>query len=227
MTKAQNHRIVGDRDADYCLIQPIDQHDEELLDNEFEAIRQRCEGKKVMLAAFLVDDWQHDLSPWKAPAVFGKKGFGDGAAQTLHFVLNTFLPYLKDNVLEKPTETRFVIGGYSLAGLFALWAITQTTFFEACAATSPSVWFPHWTEYASSSHFHTDVIYLSLGNRENRAKNQLLAHVNEDMESLAHFLEDKQTTLEWNEGNHFVQSDLRSAKAFAWCINQLGEQNRK
>ena len=174
-----------------------------------------------MLAAFLVDNWFHDLSPWKAPAVFGKTNFGNGATNTLNFVVNTFIPHLTNNVLTKPTETQFIIGGYSLAGLFALWAVTQTKHFKACAAASPSVWFPNWTTYASTCHFHADTIYLSLGNKETKARNQLLAHVGEDMESLMHILENKKTTFEWNEGNHFAETDVRTAKAFAWCINQL------
>ena len=27
-------------------------------------------------------------------------------------------------------------------------------------------------------------------------------------------------TLEWNEGNHFRDADLRTAKAFAWILKQ-------
>lgn len=27
------------------------------------------------------------------------------------------------------------------------------------------------------------------------------------------------TTLEWNEGNHFRDADLRTARAFAWVMN--------
>ena len=90
--KQQNYRILGDSDADYCLIQAVDEHDEQLLEKEFDAIRQRSNDKKVMLAAFLVDNRFHDLSPWKAPAAFGKTNFGDGATNTLNFVVNTFIP---------------------------------------------------------------------------------------------------------------------------------------
>ena len=47
------------------------------------------------------------------------------------------------------------------------------------------------------------------------------------MESLMHILENKKTTFEWNEGNHFAETDLRTAKAFAWCINQLEANSPK
>lgn len=40
------------------------------------------EGMKMTvfrLIAVKIDRWNHDLSPWAAPAVFGKENFGDGA----------------------------------------------------------------------------------------------------------------------------------------------------
>ena len=30
-------------------------------------------------------------------------------------------------------------------------------------------------------------------------------------------------TLEWNQGNHFKDADIRTAKAFAWVIKERGE----
>ena len=31
--------------------------------------------------------------------------------------------------------------------------------------------------------------------------------------------------LEWNNGNHFKDADLRTAKAFAWVLNSKGAAN--
>lgn len=84
MLTLQNSHILGVKDAQYCLIQPIDQNDEKLLTQEFNTICELCKGKTIMLIAFLVDNWMHDLTPWKAPAVIGKTNFGDGANQTLN-----------------------------------------------------------------------------------------------------------------------------------------------
>ena len=224
MLTLQNSHILGDKDAQYCLIQPIDQNDEKLLTQEFNTICELCKGKTIMLIAFLVDNWMQDLTPWKAPAVFGKTNFGDGANQTLNYICDDLVPYLKTNVLTKPKETNLIIGGYSLAAVFALWAVTQTNLFDACATASPSVWFPNWTTYASTSLFNVDIIYLSLGDTENKSRNQHLARVNNHMEALVKMLKDKNYIFEWNEGNHFVQSDVRTAKAFSWCINQLANK---
>ena len=29
------------------------------------------------------------------------------------------------------------------------------------------------------------------------------------------------SVLEWNEGNHFQESDLRCAKGFVWCVRNI------
>ena len=67
----------GNPSASTVLIQPIDDHDLGELKTEINEIRKQVQID-FQLIAVKVDDWNHDLSPWKAPAVFGKDGFGDG-----------------------------------------------------------------------------------------------------------------------------------------------------
>ena len=62
----------------YILIQPVDEHDIKVLDREVELISKDV-GEDFLFIAFKISDWNNDLSPWNAPAVFGKDGFGDGA----------------------------------------------------------------------------------------------------------------------------------------------------
>ena len=81
-------------------------------------------GVSFWFLAYPVNDWNCALSPWKAPAVFGNEGFGEGAAATLTEILSL----CRDNT------KRYYIGGYSLAGLFALWAAYQTDVFAGIAA---------------------------------------------------------------------------------------------
>ena len=118
-----------------CLIQPVDTHDLELLDKEAEAIRQLTD-KPFILIAFRVKDWNRELSLWEAPAVFGKENFGSGALETLLYITESLIPYIKN---EYDGITDFYLGGYSLAGLFSLWAGYQTDVFEGVAGESPSV----------------------------------------------------------------------------------------
>ena len=114
-----------------------------------------------------------------------------------------------------------MLGGYSLAGLFALWAGYQSDVFEGIAAASPSVWFPDWIEYASARKPLTSAVYLSLGDKEEKAKNPIMAQVGLAIRSQEKMLQEQgvNTILEWNTGNHFVDSEKRMAKGFAWLMN--------
>ena len=154
------------------FLQPVDAHDTELLDAEIEAMR-NC-ALPFALSAFKVRDWNRELSPWEAPPVFGKVPFGGMAEETLSFVLDRLLPELRTRL---GADIKFCIGGYSLAGLFALWAATGTNAFSGVAAASPSVWFPGWMDYVKENSVQAKTVYLSLGDREERAKNPLMATV--------------------------------------------------
>ncbi|MBO5622493.1 MAG: esterase, partial [Butyrivibrio sp.] len=156
----------GNVDSDIILIQPVDDHDLEGIENEFAKIANSCD-LNVHLMAVRINNWNDDLSPWEAPAVFGKEKFGGGASTTLCDLMK----------LCNDKEKKYYIGGYSLAGLFALWAAYQTDIFEGVAAASPSMWFPGFDDYMKKNEIKTDTVYLSLGNREEKARNPVMATV--------------------------------------------------
>ena len=199
----------GDPAASTVLVQMADDHDLAVLENEAALIRE-LSGNDFHLIAVKVDDWNHDLSPWKAPAVFGNESFGDDAESTLSEVLK---------LLSDMSKT-YYIGGYSLAGLFALWAVHQTDLFAGAAAASPSIWFPGFLDYMKEHEIKTRSIYLSLGDREEKTRNPVMAQVGSCIRSAHTLLEERglRCTLEWNKGNHFKDPDLRTAKAFAWVM---------
>ncbi len=203
----------------YLFIQPIDEHDLEVLDNEVAEIERRTTAP-FTLVAFRITDWNSELSPWTAPPVFGKQDFGSGAADTLAFVEAKLIPEIISQ-FDIPENILVVIGGYSLAGLFALWSVYNSERFYAAAAASPSVWFPKWDEYMRSHSPKADCVYLSLGDKEEKTKNKVMAMVGERIREQYELLRNIDCTLEWNEGNHFKEPDIRTAKAFAWCVNQL------
>lgn len=163
------------------------------------------------LTAIAVDDWNRDLSPWSAPPVFGKEPFGDGAKETLDYILEAC----------SDQSRSYILGGYSLAGLFCLWAACETDRFSGIAAASPSVWFPNFTDHLRENKLQTDAVYLSLGDAEAKAKNPTLANVSDCIEVTYTIIKDQKIPciLEWNPGNHFKDPDLRCAKAFAWILN--------
>ena len=208
--------LYQDAKATHLLIQPIDEHDLEVLDQEVEAIKELSD-KPFSLVAFMINDWNQELTPWAAPPVFGKTPFGDGAEKTLEFITNRLLPEVQENI------PHLILGGYSLAGLFALWAGYQTDRFEGIAAASPSVWYPQWTDFASENKSLAKSVYLSLGDREEKAKNPVMAQVGNAIRKQHELLMEQEvnTILEWNAGNHFIDSDKRTAKGFAWVMNNM------
>ncbi|MGN0240099.1 MAG: hypothetical protein ACI4CS_00275 [Candidatus Weimeria sp.] len=71
----------GKEDAKTVLIQMVDDHDLDGIESEVAEI-QRQVGSDFYLIAIKASDWNSDLSPWPAPAVFGRQDFGDGAVDT-------------------------------------------------------------------------------------------------------------------------------------------------
>ena len=75
----------------------------------------------VSLVNVGVDLWEKNFSPWCAPRVFAKgPNFGDGAQKTLDTLINHVIPWTESDLTEPPAYRMLV--GYSLAGLFSLWA---------------------------------------------------------------------------------------------------------
>ena len=204
-------RILGNPDSKTVLIQMVDDHDLEVIESEYRHILALASEKDFSLLTLKVNDWNNDLSPWTAPPVFGNVPFGDGAPSTLSSLLN-----------EVPETKKLYIGGYSLSGLFALWAAFNSPVFKGVAAASPSVWFPGFVDYAKTNTPRTGTIYLSLGDREEKTRNPVMATVGTSIRQLHDIFRGKEIPciLEWNEGNHFREPDLRTAKGFAWLLNQ-------
>ncbi len=198
----------GDTSAGRVLIQLTEEHELEYLESESARIGETADD--FCLTAVKVDNWNFDLSPWQAPAVFGNEDFGNGAAKTLETVLD----------ICSDSSKKYYIGGYSLAGLFSLWAVYQTDVFSGVAAASPSMWFPGFIDYMKEHEIKTDKVYLSLGNKEEKTRNPVMATVGDRIREAEMLLKEQGTDciLEWNQGNHFRDPDIRTARAFSWLI---------
>jgi predicted alpha/beta superfamily hydrolase len=116
------------------------------------------------------------------------------------------------------------IAGYSLAGLFALYAICQTDVFSRVGCMSGSLWFPGFKEYVFSHEPKrwADCIYFSLGDREAKTRNPVLKTVQENTEAIhAHFLaQGIDTVFQLNPGNHFVQGIERTVAGIRWLLGR-------
>ena len=160
-------------------------------------------------------DWNHDMTPWYCPPLSADDTPATGGAdEYLELLLSEILPKARTLVCGNPTRT--CIAGYSLAGLFALYAMYRCDTFECAASISGSLWFPDFLEFATGRNMlrKPDRIYLSLGDKEKKTRHQLLKTVQDNTEALAkHYRQlGIEVTFELNPGNHFRDAALRSAK---------------
>ncbi|MDE6918024.1 MAG: alpha/beta hydrolase [Lachnospiraceae bacterium] len=182
-------------------------------------------GAAFVLAAYESDNWNDDFSPWAAPAVFGREGFGGKAGDTLEWLTAFYMPYVEKGLSE---PVRFSLG-YSLAGLFGLWAYCESALFSGAVSCSGSLWYDGWLDYvrekAAECRDQAAYLYLSLGDREERTKNRRMAAVGGNTKAVYTLLcvnqENVQGIFEWNQGGHFSEPDLRISKGIYWILKHF------
>lgn len=203
------------------LIQPTGKHELSEIQEEASLIAELSGHADFGMICFDIVDWTRELSPWYDPAVSADTEVGQKAQQTLSYIRERLIPY----GLEEFGDLPCILGGYSLGGLFSLWAACETTSFRAIAACSPSVWIKDWDVYSHSHPIKSADVYLSLGDQEEKAKNKTIARVGDCLRQyyreLQYQLGPDHTTLEWNSGGHFVDGAGRCAKGFAWALRQV------
>ena len=211
--------LYTDEHPQALLIQTLGQQEHESIEREVEQISHQGD-KPFVMAAFYINDWEAELTPWHDPAVSKREAVGGHAFDTLDYITGSLIPYLKAQYGDLPV----ILGGYSLGGLFARWAVSKAEGIDAVAAVSPSLWICAWRGFSDAHDVYAKYVYLSLGDREEFSKNKAIAQVGDNIrwehEHLKRMLGSDHTTLEWNSGNHFMNAAERTAKGFAWCISK-------
>lgn len=101
-------------------------------------------------------DWNHDMVPWDSPPAFQRaQPCTGGADDYLRLLTSTILPAAERLLAGTPRWRG--IAGYSLAGLFAVYAIYQTDMFSRVGSMSGSLWFPGIKEYVLSHMCMTNI----------------------------------------------------------------------
>ena len=159
--------------------------------------------------------WDHDMTPWYCPPLSkDAEPCTGGADEYLELLTGEIMPAALERIKGVPAFT--AVCGYSLAGLFAVYALYKTDAFDRAASMSGSLWFPEIVEFCRSNKMNKlpDKLYLSLGDKEARTRNQLLRTVQDNTEALAEYFGSLgiDVKCELNPGNHFKDAAARSAK---------------
>lgn len=190
------------------------------IEHTWHCLMEAAGEKPFLLAAYQAENWNRDFSPWEAPAAYGGEAFGGGGAETLGWLTGQYIPWLRERF---GRERLLFTAGYSLAGLFALWALYESDLFSGAVCCSGSLWFPGWKEYADVHPLKSRAnVYLSLGGKEEKTKHTLMAAVGERTRQQEQLLKKDRNTdkviLEWNPGGHFADSGKRLAKGIRWIL---------
>lgn len=214
--------VFATEHPEVLLIQPSARHETKNygINREVKALAANA-TKGFAIVFFDTVEWAKALMPWHDEAVSRDEEVGMHAQDTLIYIEESLVPWLHERFGKLPC----IIGGYSLGGLFALWAARQSTAFDAVAAASPSLWIKGWADFADSRSLNVQLAYVSLGDREEHCRNQRMARIGDCVRhehmTLTTQLGTSATTLEWNSGGHFGNEAERTAKAFAWCIKNI------
>ncbi|WP_206610480.1 alpha/beta hydrolase-fold protein [Actinomyces wuliandei] len=164
-----------------------------------------CAGLAATVVAIPVEEWDDSLTPWPAPGLYpGDPDFAGDAGRTLTELLDMALPVVDDRFGLAPSQR--AICGYSLAGLFAMYAFVHSDTFEAAGCLSASVWYEGWLDHLRSLPLELSgkFAFLSIGSQEREAPEQILHCVEDNMEACAGILREVgcETRFEVGPGHH-------------------------
>lgn len=192
-------------------------------DQEGERVRALLHAQGLNCALVLITglDWNRDMAPWDAPKVFQKgEPFFGGADAYLNVMIKELVPRA-EAALPGDAPWRG-LAGYSLAGLFAVYALYQTALFARAACVSGSLWFPGFLEYARANQMKRtpERLYFSLGDREDQTRNPLLKEGRHRMEEMAALCEARgvSTAFRLSSGNHYQRAAERTAAGIGWIL---------
>ena len=168
-------------------------------------------------------DWNHDMVPWDSPPAFkNAEPCTGGADDYLRLLTREIIPTAEKELPGVPSWRG--IAGYSLAGLFALYAIYRTDLFSRIGSMSGSLWFPGMKDYIFSheSKRWPDCVYFSLGDKESKTRNPILRSVRQSTEEIQAFYQDKgiDTVFQLSPGNHYDHAAERTAAGIAWMLSR-------
>lgn len=164
-------------------------------------------------------DWYRDMTPWPADRVFADgENYGGGAEAYLQRLTEDIMPKVEAGLGFTPVKRG--LAGYSLAGLFSLWAFYQTDIFDLCGSMSGSLWFDGFQRFMEREPLRKlpERLYLSLGVKEKDCRSPQVSRVQEITEAAAERFRELGTEVCWQlqPGGHTSQVDKRIAEGLSW-----------
>ncbi len=207
----------------YTLLQPAAPTDAIVyLPGNAEELRQAAalmEQRATLVA--LEAAWNQDLSPWPAEKVFrGEKDFSGGAAGYWRHLLEA-MPAI-EQAASHPVRRQY-LAGYSLAGLFALWAaMSGEGALDGVASMSGSLWYVGFTTWAKDKRCNAPRVYLSLGDKEKNTRNPRMAQVERCTALMAEKLRNDGAEVIFRlvPGGHFRDVPERIAMGLDWLLEE-------
>ena len=164
-----------------------------------------------------------DYTPWPLQSSKAMpKDFAWKAAEHLKFITTKVIPFCESEYGFASSADKRAIGGYSLGGLFSLYAAVNTDLFGTVLSCSSSLWYPDFLAYLKEHPFkaHHPKLYMSVGDEEGLTATNLTNHQIPNTMMLKDLLEPKfqpgnfKFTLE--EGNHGNNISGRAWRAIEW-----------
>ncbi len=179
------------------------------------------EGPDFSLVAVSGLDWDADMTPWDCPPISKVDSPCTGGADAyLKILTEEIVPRAESHLSGKPVWRG--LAGYSLAGLFAVYAVYRTDVFSRVASMSGSLWFPDFLEYVTSHEMkiRPDRVFFSLGDKEAKTRNTFLKPVQENTAAIQAFYAEQglDTVFHLNSGGHYVDGAERTAAGIAWIL---------
>ena len=166
--------------------------------------------------------WDDEMTPWKCKALFkGDSECKGKADEYLLELIDNIIPSIEKKL--NYMSRNYILAGYSLGGLFAIYTMYKTDIFKGIISGSGSFWYPNFLEYIKSNKLinKAEKVYISLGDKEKESKIKIFSTVEDKTIELVEFFRNQNINIkfEFNEGNHYKDNYKRLAKGIKWIIN--------
>ncbi len=175
-------------------------------------------------AAVVCDDWDSQMTPWPAPPAFrGREPFAGRADSYLNELFGSIIPEIEKTIGVPQFRG---MAGYSLAGLFSLYAFYMRTELCLCGCVSGSVWYDGFEDWALERlpKAGSGSVFFSLGDREEKTRNIRMQHTGEMMKKIAGHLNTEEERFEavfrYTKGTHFDGYEDRMHDCISWLIGE-------